>query len=397
MASSINASTSGAGGVITTADNTGILNLQSGGTTVATVSSTGLAVTGAITTNGAIGSPYTMKNRIINGNMAIDQRNAGASITPTADNTNFVVDRFKLRLSNASKYSAQQLSSSPPVGFSNYIGITSLAATSVTGSDYYAIEQWLEGFNTADFNWGTANGQTVTLSFWAYSSLTGTFGGNVRNGASTVCYPFSYTIGSANTWTKISVTISAPPTSASWVGATNAGSIIVGFSLGSGPTYQGTANTWASSTLTAPTGATNVVSTNGATLYITGVQLEVGTQATSFEWRPYSQELLNCERYFEIKDYSTSVGRVAICYNGSGTSNPVQYMEFAVTKRAAPIVSWTANGGGRYVSNVGIFGSQTFTAGVISIYGCQVYSSSLASASVGWLDAAGLMYINAEL
>jgi hypothetical protein len=247
----------------------------------------------------AAASPLVLRNRIINGDMVIDQRNAGASVTVTADNT-YTVDRWKARTSQASKFSVQQNAGSvtPPVGFSNYLGVTSLSAYSVVAGDYMFLTQPIEGFNIADLNWGTANAKTITVSFWVRSSLTGTFGGALNNGNNNRSYPFTYTISSANTWTQISVTI-AGDTSGTWF-TTNAQGIAVDFNLGTGSTYSGTAGSWSGSALFSATGAVSVVGTNGATFYITGVQLEIGTSATPFERRLYNQELANCQRYFWV-------------------------------------------------------------------------------------------------
>jgi hypothetical protein len=245
-------------------------------------------------------SQYTgFKNRIINGAMVIDQRNAGASVT--ANNDVFGVDRFKFVASQSSKLTVQQNAGSvtPPTGFSNYLGYTSSSAYSVLSSDFFFITQNIEGFNTADLAWGTANAATVTLSFRVYSSLTGTFGGALRNSASNRSYPFSYTISSANTWTTISVTI-AGDTSGTWIGATNGIGLQLALSLGMGSTYNGTAGAWASANYASVTGATSVVGTNGATFYITGVQLEKGSTATSFDYRDYGRELIMCQRYFQL-------------------------------------------------------------------------------------------------
>jgi hypothetical protein len=295
MASSINAATAGAGGVITTADSSGILNLQSGGVTVATINSSGFSTPTGQTIN--VPNTFGFKNRIINGGMVIDQRNAGAS--GTAINT-FTVDRWYYQASQASKVTWQQNSGSvtPPVGFSNYLGFVSASAYSITSSDYFIVRQPIEGFNFADFGWGTANAKTVTLSAWVYSSLTGTFGGSLKNSASTRSYPFSYTISSANTWAQISITI-AGDTTGTWVGATNGTAVNINFGLGVGSTFSGTAGTWAAADYTSATGATSVVGTNGATFYVTGVQLEVGSQATSFDFRDYGRELMLCQRYFQ--------------------------------------------------------------------------------------------------
>jgi hypothetical protein len=294
MPSSINAATAGAGGVITTADNSGILNLQSSGVTVATVQASGFSLPSSSTINAA--NTFGFENRIINGGMTIDQRNAGASVTPI--DGQFTLDRWISIVTAASKFSIQQNAGSvtPPVGFSNYLGITSLSAYSVGAGDIFGIQQRIEGFNTADLGWGTANAKTITLSFWVRSSLTGTFGGGLINSAQNYSYPFTYTISSANTWTQISVTI-AGPTAGTWVGATNGTGVQVNFGIGGGTTFSGTAGAWAAQQKYTATGATSVVGTNGATFYITGVQFEVGSQATSFDFRDYGRELLLCQRY----------------------------------------------------------------------------------------------------
>jgi hypothetical protein len=249
--------------------------------------------------NGSVFSPSSslFKNRIINGSMVIDQRNAGASVTPTV-NTTYTLDRWNTYLSQASKFSVQQNAASvtPPVGFTNYLGVTSLSPYTVGTSETFAIAQRIEGLNTADLAWGTANAATVTLSFWVRSSLTGTFGGAIKNSAENRVYPFSYTITSANTWEKETITI-AGDTSGTWL-ATNGVGITVVFSLGTGATVSGTAGAWGAGNLFSATGATSVVGTNGATFYITGVQLEKGSTATSFDYRPYGTELALCQRYY---------------------------------------------------------------------------------------------------
>ena len=290
---------------------------------------------------------YTgFKNRIINGAMVIDQRNAGASVTQTASSL-YVVDRFFILGSVASKFTAQQNAGSvtPPVGFSYYLGMTSSSAYSVGSSDYFICRQTIEGFNTADLGWGTVNAKTVTLSFQVYSSLTGTFGGCIQNSAVTRNYPFTYTISSANTWTTISVTI-AGDTSGTWVGATNAASMYVTFSLGAGSTYTTTAGAWTATASVQGTGATSVVGTNGATFYITGVQLEKGSTATSFDYRPYSTELALCQRYYE-KSYSISVvpatntafGTVSLFTSSTPNGYLVGSRGFAVSKRDTPVIT----------------------------------------------------------
>jgi hypothetical protein len=202
-----------------------------------------------------------------------------------------------LNASQNSKFTFQQNQNSvtPPAGFTNYLGATTASAVTVGASDYFALIQRIEGYNVADLGWGTANAKTVTLSFQIRSSLTGTFGGAIRNDSGGRCYPFSYTVSSANTWTTISVTI-AGDTSGTWL-TTNGSGVEVWFNLGAGSTFSGTAGAWTSSNIVAPTGSVSVVGTNGATFYLTGVMLEVGTQATTFDYRSYGTELQLCQRY----------------------------------------------------------------------------------------------------
>jgi len=251
----------------------------------------------------------SFKNRIINSNMAIDQRNAGASVS---GNNNYTLDRWQALVSASSKYTVQQDAGAvtPPAGFTDYLGVTSSSAYSVASGDYFTVTQRIEGYNIADLGWGTANAKTVTLSFWVRSSLTGTFGGSLRNSALDRSYPFSYTISAATTWEYKTITI-AGDTSGTWL-TTNGTGIELNFSMGAGTAFSGTAGAWAGSNLFSATGATSVVGTNGATWYITGVQLEVGTQATTFTTAggSYGAELALCQRYF----YKFVVN------NGSGTA-----------------------------------------------------------------------------
>jgi hypothetical protein len=245
---------------------------------------------------GAAASPNVLKNRIINGDFRIDQRNAGASVTPGSDA--YTLDRWFSSRSQASKYTVQQNAGSvtPPTGFTNYLGVTSSSTYSVLAGDFFGQVHRIEGYNIADFDFGTASAKTITISFWVRSSLTGSFGASISNSAGNRFYPFSYTINSANTWEQKSITI-AGDTSGTWL-TTNGIGLTLFFSIGMGSNFSGTANAWTSSAIYQPTGSTSVVGTNGATFYITGVQLEQNTSATPFERRLYNQELANCQRYY---------------------------------------------------------------------------------------------------
>jgi len=278
-------------------------------------------------------TPYARKNIIINGDMRIDQRNAGASVTNISGGV-FSSDRFNCYGTQATKYTVQQNAGAvtPPEGFTNYLGATSSSAYSVLVGDWFAIRQICEGYNVADLGWGTANAKTVTLSFWVRSSLTGTFGASIYNGIGNRSYPFTYTISVANTWEKKTVTI-AGDTTGTWA-TTNGGSLTVNFSLGSGTTVSGTAGAWAGAFYTSATGATSVVGTSGATFYITGVQLEVNDSASDFEFVPYDMELARCMRYYEI-------GHSKL-YMPPATGGFTLHTPYKVTKRANASVTVTS-------------------------------------------------------
>ena len=304
---------------------------------------------------------FGFKNRIINGSMTIDQRNAGASVTPASGLTYFV-DRWHSQISPPSKFSVQQNAGSvvPPAGFTNYLGITSLSAYAVATGDYQCLSQNIEGFNTADLGWGTANAATVTLSFWVRSSLTGTFGGVLINGTSTRTYPFTYTVAAANTWTSVSVTIPGD-TTGTWA-TNNSTGIEVRIGLGVGSQYSGTAGSWSSNNYVSATGAVSVVGTSGATFYITGVQLEKGSTATTFDYRPYGTELSLCQRYYE-KLTNRALGSIY------SASNAYQNVAQLVDKRATP----TVDAGAVYTVNAGSAGTVT----TLNVFGAQITTKQI--------------------
>jgi hypothetical protein len=280
------------------------------------------------------------RNRIINGDMRIDQRNAGASGTANA----YTVDRFGYYGAAASKGTWQQNAGSvtPPAGFTNYLGFTSSSAYTVGAAEQFNLYQPVEGFNVADLAWGTANAKTVTLSFWVRSSLTGTFGGAVYNNVPNRSYPYSYTITSANTWELKTIVIPGD-TSGTWL-TTNGVGLYLNFCLGAGSTVSSTAGSWAAGRYDSATGATSVVGTNGATFYITGVQLETGSVATPFERRSYGQELALCQRYYE-KSYAIDTKPGTVTTSATTVAVfPAAYAtyfvcSFQVSKRTTPTMT----------------------------------------------------------
>jgi hypothetical protein len=350
----------------------------------------GIVLSDSITdSSGGVLAPSSsvFRNRLINSDMRIDQRNAGASVTPTTQNQ-YTLDRWSSYLTQASKYSVQQNAASvtPPVGFTNYLGATSLSAYSVTSTDGFAIQQRIEGLNVADLAWGTANAATVTLSFWVRSSLTGTFGGSVYNSAANRFYPFSYTINSANTWEKETITI-AGDTSGTWL-TTNGVGVLLSFGLGAGSTLSQTAGAWTASAAITSTGATSVVGTNGATFYITGVQLEKGSTATSFDYRPYGTELMLCQRYLPAIDG----GGTTQYYVGQCASATQCYpvIQFPVSVRTQPTgITLSAASSAYSVTNS--------AAGSVAATAVTFNTAGFNSGTLGVTVASGLAAGNATL
>jgi len=289
---------------------------------------------GLLSTN----AQYTgFKNRLINSAMVIDQRNAGASVTNTTSNL-YITDRWNIFGQQASKFTAQQNAGAvtPPAGFTYYLGMTSSSAYAVLSGDNFKVLQPIEGYNIADLGWGAAGASTVTLSFWVRSSLTGTFGGSFTNSSYNRSYPFTYTISVANTWEYKSVTI-AGDTSGTWL-TTNGIGVNVIFSMGMGTTQSGPANAWAGANYQSATGATSVVGTNGATFYITGVQLEKGSTATSFDYRPYGTELILCQRYYYRRGENVTIA-LGAAYDSVNVYAPIA---FPVSMRTTPSLGYSS-------------------------------------------------------
>jgi len=363
------------GNTVTTLNNMtlGNVTISSGTSSIQTnvANATGVL----IEANGGTGTTtgyYGFKNRIINGAMVIDQRNAGASASLTSSQTYFV-DRF-FGVEDTDGTMTIQRSTTAPTGFINSLLMTTTSADASLGATQICyVGQKIEGLNVADFAWGTASASTVTLSFWVRSSLTGTFGGAIANNAFNRSYPFTYTISSANTFEYKTITI-AGDTSGTWP-TDNGGSIQVFLGLGVGSTYSGTSGAWAGAGYLSATGATSVIGTNGATFYITGVQLEKGSTATSFDYRPYGTELALCQRYFyQSYPVGTAVGSnigsdkyyYAAIYTAPSTSAQVTSIPFPVTQRATPTVTFYNRSGTSGEWYFGVFGASEASTSISS-------------------------------
>jgi hypothetical protein len=292
----------------------------------------GLVFNDASTQNTAA-TGFGFKNRIINGAMQIDQRNAGASVAVTTA-SQYTLDRWAVASSTSfgGQLTAQR-STTAPTGFINSLGLTvTTADSSIGATEYYAAIHRIEGNNIADLGWGTANAQTVTMSFWVRSSLTGTFGGSLRNNDSNRSYVFTYTISAANTWEYKTITI-AGDTTGTWLTDNGCG-IDIFWSVGTGSTYRSsTVSSWQAGVFLAPSSQTQLISTSGATFYITGVQLEKGSTATSFDYRPYGTELALCQRYYWK----------GTAWGYAGTSQG-SFVSFPVTLRASPTATGSTAG-----------------------------------------------------
>jgi hypothetical protein len=272
------------------------------------------------------GNASSFKNRIINGNMTIDQRNAGAAVTTTLT---YPVDRFADQITYGS-LSFQQ-SSTAPAGFKNSVAVTVTSGGTISASDRNALSQWIEGYNIADLDFGTASAKSVTLSFWVRSSLTGTFSGCLSNNVINRSFVFTYTINAANTWEQKTVTV-VGETTGTWQATTGQG-LRVAFDLGTGTDrLTSTTNAWQNADNRGATGAVQLSNTTGATWFVTGVQLEVGTVATSFDFRSYGTELQLCQRYY------CELGRQIVGRAESGTITTM-VAGFPVKMRANPTVT----------------------------------------------------------
>jgi hypothetical protein len=349
-----------------------VSNIGAGGITATQLASS--SVTPSKLANS--GNELGLRNRIINGAMMIDQRNKGNTITPAT--YQYCVDRWYVDCSTTGKYTIGQNAGgvTPPTGFKNYVGITVTSAYNITSSDNHALTQYIEGNNIADLNFGTGTAKTVTLSFWVYSSLTGTFSGALKN--STRSYTFSYSISSANTWTQVAITIPGD-TAGTWV-TDSSGALSVVFSFGTGSTYTTAAGTWTSGYYLGTPGSTSLLGTLGAYFYVTGVQLEKGSTQTPFEFRPYGFELSLCQRYYEkLGNSANDIACIQAVYTSGAYIGT--YVPWKVTKRASPTMTissgWSVFGCGQpTVFSWGVSGSYISAQSTGASVGANFYSSS---------------------
>jgi hypothetical protein len=321
------------------------------------------------------------RNRIINGDMRIDQRNGGEIFSPPP-NQGYSLDRWTTWLSQ-NTFSVQRNAGSvtPPAGFTNYLGVTATSATTIGVSDYFGVGHKVEGFNIADLGWGAANAQSATISFWVRSSITGNFGAVIRNNDGSQYYAFTYSVSAANTWEYKTIVIPGP-TSGNW-NTTNGTGLFLLFGFGAGANQTASSNgTWISGGVLGAAGATPLVATGGATWQITGVQLEAGSVATPFERRPYGTELMLCKRYYQedIGD-NDEMMPLTMNYGTAFVSGNYRWItvSFPVEMRATPTVTFYPDGG--FKTNPGkaryLTGTGSGAGNVLTPYGSGSTSKML--------------------
>lgn len=246
------------------------------------------------------------RNRVLNGDMRIDQRYAGGAIATPASGA-YLADRWCYVATQASKFNAQRGTGGPAgSGLNYFMGLTVAATLAVAAGDHLSLRQRIEGVNVADWAFGTAGAKTLTLSFWVRSSMTGNHSGSLRNSAANRSFPFTFNIAVADTWEFKQVQI-AGDASGTWLTDTGIG-MDLGFNLGAGSTFLGAAGAWAAANYVGVTGAVSPVGTSATTFRVTGVQLEAAAStagpaasplATPFEFVDYDTINRLCCRYYE--------------------------------------------------------------------------------------------------
>ena len=339
-----------------------------------------------------------VRNLIINGDMRIAQR--GTSVSGITSGTTYhTVDRWNTSWVNPSSTWTHSQDTDVPIGqgFANSFKILCTTSSAVGTNERLMIGTRFEGQMLQHLKKGTANAESLTLSFWVKSNKTGTYIANLFDIDNTRYISKAYTINTANTWEKKTLTFDGDTTGA--LDNDNAQSFILWFGLAVG-TFEtsGTLQTsWGSNVATDKfVGQVNLGDTVSNYINITGVQLEVGTEATPFEHRPYDMELRRCKRYYE-KSYpiGTFAGSTVIAgrrqMGGNNVSGTTSFLSgplitFEVEKRTTPtIVLYDGSGNSgkctRYQLGLADSNNENVNTADIGSTGLYTYSASGASRS----------------
>ncbi len=256
------------------------------------------------------------RNLIINGAMQVAQRGTSATSLGNGNSGYHTVDRFRFAEGGSPTYAfTMSQSTTAPTGFSNSLKLDCTTAdTSLASTDALLVEQFIEAQNLQHLKYGTTSAESVTLSFWVRSNLTGTFAVWFYQEDDNRAASKTYTISAADTWEHKTITLSGDQTGV--IDNNNGQGFRIAWYLASGTSYtSGTANTdWQTLDNTNRAAGLNVnlASSTSNEWYLTGVQLEVGSTATEFEHRAFGDELARCMRYYYRIDHSNTTGQIAL-------------------------------------------------------------------------------------
>ena len=290
-----------------------------------------------------IGSQSALSNRnlIINGAMQVWQRGTGS--TAVGSTNTYHADRWLAREDSDGSLTTEQSTDAPAnFKYSNKVTVTS-ADTSIGAAQKCYFSQRVEGTVFDSLGFGTSAAKTTTLSFYVKSSLTGTFSGSLTNDNNNRSYPYEYTISSANTWERKSVTFPGDTTGTWDTGSSDW--LELYWDLGIGSNFEGSAGAWVAAQDFGTSGSTKLIGTNGATWLISGVQWEQGETATPFEHRSFGDELASCQRYYYQMAKVSAGAEVVIAGATSGGTNFSAYMPLVM--RSAPTITWPTSSGVR--------------------------------------------------
>ena len=284
---------------------------------------------------------FGRRNMVYNGKMQISQRNGtGNTAVGWSNADHYPADRWQLIGSSLGNWAftiGNRTDLTLPDGFGNAIKFDCTTAdTSITQGEYIVFRQKFEGSDVQHLAYGTSSAKEVTLSFYINSTSTGTYLAELEHGS--YLNGIKFTIDQANTWERKTITFTGN-TAASIANNTSAG-LVVAIWFAAGDTYQGgtfVSNTWRNSYAanTRAAGISNLASSTSNDLYITGVQLEIGDNATPFEHLSFGEELALCHRYYEKFFYGATA--VNIGNHAYGSWNCIQ------PKRAQPSMSLSGN------------------------------------------------------